>query len=341
MGTLAQLSKILDEAKSEYAAVKGCGFENANITKGNIIALGDNVSLLKKLSDELEKKASFDGFDFIYIDPPFYSGEDYKANINIGDENLKFTVYGDKWKSLGEFLEMLSLRLYLIKDVLKDTGLVALHLDTHAAAYAKVLLDEIFGEEHFVNELIWSYKSGGARGKCFAKKHDTILVYSKTDDYYFLPKKEISYNRDGRPYRFKGVEEYQDEEGKWYTLVNRKDVINVDMVGRTSSERTGYATQKPERLIEILLESFCKEGGLAGDFFAGSGTLAAACNTLGVNYIICDRSPVAFGLSKNRLEKSGSSFDVIKQSDIDIEKELASLNLEEDQLGRLREILKL
>jgi len=336
MGTLSVLTSILDEAKSKYEAGDfGTGFKNADITKGNIIALGDNASFIKKLVDEERF------LDFVYIDPPFYSKEDYKANIKTLDGNLKFTVYTDRWDGLGDFLSMLAVRLFLIKDVLKDSGTIALHLDTHAATYAKILMDEIFGEENFVNELIWAYKSGGARGKCFAKKHDTILVYSKTKDYYFLPKKEISYNREGKPYKFKGVEEYQDEDGRWYTLVNRRDVINVDMVGRTSSERTGYATQKPERLLEILLESFCPEDGTAADFFAGSGSLAKAASNLDMGYIICDLSPVAFGLSRKRLKEAKSCFDTAISKDINIKKELDLLGLEKNELKELKTILEL
>ena len=106
-------------------------------------------------------------------------------------------------------------------------------------------------EKNFVNEIIWTYKSGGSSKKHFARKHDTILVYSKTDKYYLSLPKEKSYNRGLKPYRFKGVEEFQDETG-WYTMVNMKDVWNIDMVGRTSAERTGYATQKPEALLSSL-----------------------------------------------------------------------------------------
>lgn len=110
-------------------------------------------------------------------------------------------------------------------------------------------MDEIFGEDNFVNEIIWHYKSGGSGKRHFSRKHDTILVYSKTKKYYFLPDKEKSYNRGFKPYRFKGVKEYKDDMG-WYTMVTMKDVWNVDMVGRTSSERTGYATQNRRHCSE-------------------------------------------------------------------------------------------
>ena len=126
----------------------------------------------------------------------------------------------------------------MMRDLLSDTGCLWVHLDWHAVHYVKVILDQIFGEKNFINEIIWTYKSGGANKRNFARKHDTLLFYSKTDNYIFNPQTEKSYNRGLRPYRFKGVEEYEDETG-WYTIVNMKDVWSIDMVGRTSSERTG------------------------------------------------------------------------------------------------------
>ena len=97
------------------------------------------------------------------------------------------------------------------------------------------------------------------------------------------------------------MEEFEDEEGKWYTLVNRRDVLAVDMVGRTSSERTGYSTQKPEALLRILLNSCCPEGGLCADFFAGSGTLGAAAAESGRRFLLCDSNPEAVELCLQRL----------------------------------------
>ena len=118
---------------------------------------------------------------------------------------------------------MLTIRLLMMKDLLAEKGSIWLHLDWHAVHYVKIIMDEIFGEENFINEIIWHYKSGGASKRRFARKHDTLLFYSKSKDYYFLAQKEKSYNRDYKPYRFKGVKEYRDEFG-WYTMVNRKDV---------------------------------------------------------------------------------------------------------------------
>ena len=249
---------------------------------------GDNLKALKTIEGPI---------DFVYIDPPFYSQADY------GD-------YKDRWKTLDEYLDFLKERILLIKPLLKDSGLLAVQLDWHAVHYVKVMMDEIFGYDNFVNEIIWAYKSGGASPRSFARKHDTILLYSKTKDYYFNPQKEKSYNREGRAYKFKGVTEYEDEHG-WYTLVNQKDVLNIDMVGRTAGERTGYATQKPEALLEVLIKSCCPEGGLVADFFAGSGTTGAVAYKNGRDFILCDEQNESIETIKNRLDELGAKYEFL------------------------------
>jgi len=330
---LSRLPKIYMEAKNKYkeANYPGSFRTRKFAASSNIIALGDNADFLYELKRQKQS------FDFIYLDPPFYSDADYKANINLGGKNTKITVYQDKWKNRDEFLEMIMTRLFFARDVLKDSGLVAVHMDTHSVHYVKVLMDELFGEENFVNEIVWSYKSGGSGKRSFSKKHDTILLYSKTRNYFFSPQKEISYNRNDSPYRFKGVKEYEDENGRWYTLVNQKDVISTDMVGRTSAERTGYATQKPEKLLEILLRSCCPEGGRVLDVFAGSGSLGAAAASLGLNYVLCDASPIAFVISCKRLSAKKSRYKKIISKDCSLSEELKKTGLSEDQISELLE----
>jgi adenine specific DNA methylase Mod len=293
MSILYELGGIADRAKAAAEAIeKG----SADLPEDRVVRC-ENLEFLARHAQGSVKA------DFIYIDPPFYSGANYKARI-VEDGEVKTTeAYSDKWESFADFLEALAVRMILMKEVLAPSGLLAVHLDTRAAHYVKVLMDEIFGSDKLVNELIWSYKSGGASTKCFSKKHDTILLYSKGKRYYFEPQKERSYNRGGKPYRFKGVEEFQDESGRWYTMVNRKDVFSVDMVGRTSSERTGYATQKPEKLMEILIKSCCPEGGLCADFYCGSGSFGAAAKKLGRHYLLCDDSELAVKIASERLAR--------------------------------------
>ena len=249
---------------------------------------GDNLTVMKRL---LEK--GYGGkIDLIYIDPPFLTRSKFKGRILINNGNkedvIEYFAYDDIWENgFYSYLEMLCIRLYLMKELLSQQGTIYVHLDYRTVHYVKVLMDQIFGEENFLNEIIWAYKSGGVSQKSYSRKHDTILVYTKGKDYIFNPQKEKSYNRGFKPYRFKGVKEYEDGLG-WYTLVNLKDVWQINMVGRTSKERVGYDTQKPERLLERIILTSSKEDSIVADFFAGSGTTGVVAERLNRNWIMAD-----------------------------------------------------
>ena len=256
----------------------------------------DNLEIMRSLAT-----SDFKGkFQMIYMDPPFYSGAKYFSRRSDGSKKL---AYSDVWGSgLLEYLEMIAKRILAAKELLSDDGLIWIHLDYRAVHYVKIIMDEIFGMENMVNEIVWGYRSGGASGRRFARKHDTILLYSKTKEYKFNPQKEKSYNRGAQPYNFKGVKEYEDENG-WYTLVNMRDVWEIPMVGRTSGERTGYATQKPEELIRRMVLASTDVGDLCGDFFAGSGTLGAVCMGLGRSFVLCDKNEDACRIMVDRFLK--------------------------------------
>lgn len=268
---------------------------------------GDNLDIMKCLKKN-DKRV-----DLIYIDPPFASKANYSTKFKLRNENnelVKFNslVYRDNWKEdiIGYF-EMLIPRLILMKELLSDKGSIYVHVDWHASHYVKIVLDEIFGREHFINEIIWNYKSGGASKKRFSRKHDTIFLYSKTNEYIFNSKKEKSYNRGYKKYGFKGVEEYMDENG-WYTLVNMKDTWDIDMVGRTSKERVEYATQKPIKLLERIIEISSNEDSIVADFFSGSGTTALVAANLGRKSIAVDSSIKSISTIQNRLLDNRISF---------------------------------
>ena len=256
----------------------------------------DNLEIMRSLAT-----SDFKGkFQMIYMDPPFYSGAKYFSRRSDGSKKL---AYSDVWGSgLLEYLEMIAKRILIARELLSDDGLIWIHLDYRAVHYVKIIMDEIFGMENMVNEIVWGYRSGGASGRRFARKHDTILLYSKTKEYKFNPQKEKSYNRGALPYNFKGVREYEDENG-WYTLVNMRDIWEIPMVGRTSGERTGYATQKPEELIRRMVLASTDVGDLCGDFFAGSGTLGAVCMGLGRSFVLCDKNEDACRIMVDRLFK--------------------------------------
>ncbi|MGI6732744.1 MAG: DNA methyltransferase [Anaerovoracaceae bacterium] len=337
MGLIMKLPHIMDESRKafeEIMATSGVGKyvlkecagkgREKDLLSENMLVRGDNLHFMKFLMDE---KDLLGKVRLIYIDPPFFSKSHYGAEIKLRSDKIKNIpvmkqkAYTDTWEEgLEEYLKMLALRLMLMRELLADDGCIWVHLDWHAVHYVKVLMDEIFGEENFVNEIIWHYKSGGASKRRFARKHDTLLFYGKTNTYYFEPFKEKSYNRDYKPYRFKGVKEYRDELG-WYTMVNRKDVWQLDMVGRTSAERTGYVTQKPETLIERILESCTREGDLCADFFGGSGTMAAVADRMGRKWISCDIGRLATISSHKRLITAGASYSFYEErgSESDVE----------------------
>ena len=313
MSLIRNFGKVITAAKKEYRKKKINPFELIGEISldGNSFYYGDNVDIMKHL---VMKENMSGKIQQIYIDPPFFSKANYDAWVKVSEngesKSVKKRAYTDVWEEgMEEYLKMLAVRLMLMKDLLSDTGTIWMHLDWHSCHYVKVLMDEIFGEKNFVNEIVWTYKSGGSSKTHFSRKHDVILVYAKTSKYYLNVPKEKSYNRDYKPYRFKGVEEYCDEIG-WYTLVNMKDVWSIDMVGRTSKERTGYATQKPEALCERIIEAGSREGDIVADFFCGSATLAKAAENLGRKWICSDLSEIAVECARERLGNKQISMEV-------------------------------
>ena len=248
--------------------------------------------------------------DLIYIDPPFLTKTSYKGRSKVRYKDtervVEYFAYDDRWEDgLIDYLKMLYTRLYLMRELLSDKGSIYVHLDYRTVHYVKILMDQIFGRDNFLNEIIWSYKSGGASRRYFSRKHDNILLYSKTKNYIFNPQKEKSYNRDFKPYRFKGVEEYKDEFG-WYTLVNARDVWPIDMVGRTSKERVDYDTQKPEKLLERIILSSSNEDSIVADFFAGSGTTGIVAEKLNRRWIMADKGALSKVTTIKRLVENKS-----------------------------------
>lgn len=314
MSLLAKLPDILEKSRNEYEKASAGFFVAEEIFAGNQaennwLVKGDNFHLMKNL---IRDRGMGGKINMIYIDPPFFSQADYGAQIQIGQGkesiHVRGKAYSDTWeRGMEEYLHMLCLRFLGIHQLLAEDGCLWLHLDWHSVHYVKILLDEIFGAEQFINEVIWNYKSGGTSKKHFSRKHDTLLFYAKTQKYFFQPIKEKSYNRGMKPYRFKGVQEYRDEMG-WHTLVNMKDVWQIDMVGRTSGERTGYATQKPEALLERILTTCTRPGDLCADFFSGSGTLASVASKMDRNWICCDQGSLAVVHTISRLIPGKAGF---------------------------------
>lgn len=268
---------------------------------------GDNLKVIESLLKE-----GYGGkIDLIYIDPPFLTKANYKGKIVLKkgkeEEVIEYFAYRDVWEEgLITYLKMLYVRIFLMRELLSHKGTIYVHLDYRTVNYVKILMDEIFGEENFLNEIIWAYKSGGVSHKYYSRKHDNILVYTKGKDYIFNPQLEKSYNRGLKPYRFKGVKEYKDEIG-WYTLVNLKDVWQIDMVGRTSKERIGYDTQKPIKLLERIILTSSNEDSIVADFYAGSGTTGITAEMHKRKWIMADKGALSYTTINNRLMENQSS----------------------------------
>ncbi len=235
----------------------------------------------------------------IYADPPFFSGRTHTRDN--GNHALD-----DNWPGgLSSYLDFLRPRLQQMHRLLADTGVICLHLDWHAGHHGRLLLDEVFGSDNFLNEIIWSYRTGGVARRWFGRKHDTILVHARScDRHKFNLLREgtfrtdgLNYDEDARPYK-------NTRKGRLYFNAAgpaMTDVWEIPFLSTVSLERTGYPAQKPEALLARLINAFSDAGDLVADFFAGSGTTLAAARRLGRHWLGCDSSAKAVRLARGRL----------------------------------------
>ena len=276
----------------------------------NKLVWGDNRLILSSLKngplrEEIERQG---GVKLIYIDPPFDVGADFSMDIALGDGTranpsavLKMLAYRDRWgKGSDSFISMIYERLVLMHDLLAEDGCIYVHCDWRFNSFMRILLDEIF--KFHVNEIIWHYTGGGRSETYFSKKHDSIFVYSKSPVFHFnadsirIPYKESSgYARGG----------ITGKNGKHYvpnplgTLPD--DVWDIPIINPLSSERTGYPTQKPERLLERIIMASSDEGDLVADFFCGSGTTPAVAEKLGRKWLAADLGKIAIHTVRKRM----------------------------------------
>ena len=286
----------------------------------NKLIWGDNKIILSSLKngplrEEIEKQG---GIKLIYIDPPFDVGADFSMKIEIGDDELtkepnilEELAYRDTWgKGADSFIAMMYERLSIMRDLLAEDGSIYIHCDWRVSGYLRLILDEIFGKDKLVNEIIWKYHAGTTPRKGLGKKHDTIFFYKKGEDFIYnlwrdsIPEdriKDYKYtDKDGRKYRLGG---YKDQT-KYY-LDNGKAAIDVwtdiNIINKMALERLDYPTQKPERLSERIIEQSTNEGDLVCDFFCGSGTTLAVAEKLGRKWIGSDLGKFAIHTTRKRM----------------------------------------
>ena len=294
----------------------------------NMIIRGECVSACAYLKENNIK------VDLVYIDPPFASGADYaktvyirrnpkvaesikKAEETLDIEELKTfeeKMYGDVWNKEA-YLNWRYENLMAIKSVMDDNASIYVHLDWHIGHYVKILMDEIFGEDNFINEIIWSYKTGGNGSKSFSKKHDTLFLYSKNSDYIFNTIKEKTIVDKSKGYN-PNTEQFIDEDGNTCVMTNVRDVWDLQHINMHDFvERVGYATQKPERLLERVIKASSDETMIVADFFGGSGVTAKVANDLNRKFIHCDIGINSIETTRDRLLSAGASFKVMDIKD--------------------------
>lgn len=269
----------------------------------NKIFWGDNLQVMSHMMKEFHGK-----IDLIYIDPPFDSKADYKKKIEVkgigkaetDSSSFEEKQYSDIWIN-DEYLQFMYERLVVMRELLADSGVIYVHCDWHKSHYLRMIMDEVFSPNMFVNEIVWSYKTGGTTNRYFNRKHDTIFVYSKTSNFYYKNIKEKAIVDKSKGYN-PNTEQFIDENGNTYVWVNPRDVWDLQHINmHDQTERVGYPTQKPERLLEKIIRSSCPEKGIVFDCFMGSGTTQAVAMKLGRKFIGADINLGAIQTTTKRL----------------------------------------
>jgi site-specific DNA-methyltransferase (adenine-specific) len=270
-----------------------------------LIIAGDNSLVLPKLPPQ--------AFDLIYMDPPFNTGRSQRRDtisvaadgagkrVGFGGRRyssrlLRSLSYDDEF---ADYLAFLEPRLERARQLLAADGTLYFHIDYREAHYCKLLLDEIFGRDAFLNELIWTYDYGAKPRRRWPAKHDTILVYVRTPGGHHFDPDAV----EREPYMAPGlVSAEKAQRGKRPT-----DVWFHTIVPTTGREKTGYPTQKPEGVLRRMVAASSRPGGWCLDPFAGSGTLGAVCRQLGRRFVLVDSNPVAIEVMRDRLQERGGA----------------------------------
>ena len=294
---------------------------------GNMVIRGECISACAYLKEKGIQ------IDLVYIDPPFASGADYAKKVYIRrnpkvaeaiaqaeqeldiDELKAFEekMYGDVWEK-EKYLNWMWENLTAIKSIMSETAQIYVHLDYHTGHYIKVLMDEVFGEDKFRNEIIWCYNGGAVPVGEFPRKHDNIFRYSMSDN-------EWVFNTQYRPYNELTAQRMQHIHKGIHVDVDRGTPVTdwwTDIkvpTGPRNQEKLDYATQKPEALLERIITVSSNEKMIVADFFGGSGVTAAVANKLGRKFIHCDIGLNSIQTTRDRLVADGAEFDVLEIKD--------------------------
>lgn len=307
-----QRIETIDQPRSEaIASGKYALFEKQNTRLDdfrNRLIWGDNKLVMASLLKEFKGQ-----IDLIYIDPPFDVGADFTMNVDLGEDDsitkdqslMEMVAYKDMWgRQMNSYLAVMYERLVFLRELLKPSGSIYLHCDWHISGYLRCLMDDVFGENNILNEIVWSYALGGSAKDRYQRKHDTIFFYAlKEGDHYFEQPKDAATSSlmAGQPKGARDVWRTKVEDGHKVLLDEWLD----DMIEHTTSnrdpERLGYPTQKPEAVIRRIVSASCPEGGIVADFFAGSGTTGAVAEKLGRRWIMADLGRFAIHTTRKRM----------------------------------------
>ncbi len=325
-----QLTETVNEPRmKEYEASLGKMFypkaeypENYPKDWKNKLIWGDNKIVMESLlrGDKSSGIPSMAGkINLIYIDPPFFTGSDFSIKVKVGNEKvekepsvIEQRAYVDTWsQGIASYLKYMYKRLVLMRELLADDGSIYVHLDWHVGHYVKVMMDEIFGADNCLNEIIWFYETGGVSRERFARKHDTILFYAKSDRWFFDGSRVMEKRSKEVLRRIaSGIKGATRSEGE---LRHPTDVWRIPAINQMAAERLTFETQKPEELLQKIILASSNAGDIIADFFCGSGTTGAVAEKLGRRWIIADLSKFAIQVTRKRLLDIHHSKDLLSE----------------------------
>ncbi len=338
-----QTLEHIDEPRKETKTQGDLFDSRGRQTKGwsNKLIWGDNKLILSSLKAGPLRQQIEDagGLKLIYIDPPFDVGADFSMDVEIGGETfhkeanlLEQIAYRDTWgRGADSFISMIYERLILMRDLLAADGCIYVHCDWRVSGHIRSAMDEVFGSENFLNHIVWSFNTRTMPTPYFARKHNDIFFYAKAagrqafniDDVRteLRPESLVQYNKvdeNGKRYKAQsnGGRTYLNELGQ-----PCPDTWDIQILGSRDTERNGYATQKPEALLERIITASTNPGDLVADFFIGSGTTAAVAEKMGRKWIAADLGKFGIHTTRKRLigvqrelkaaEKNFRAFEVL------------------------------
>lgn len=376
-----QTNEIVLPCKDSSGLWKGTNPQEIESKWCNRLIYGDNLLAMQALltGDKSSNLEALRGkVDLIYIDPPFDSKADYRTKITLPGNEItqKPTTfeqfgYSDLWqKGTVSYLEYMYPRLLLMRELLSDKGSIYVHIDWHVGHYIKILLDDIFGKENFRNEIVWHYGGPSPIKTAFARKHDILFLYSKSENYLFFPQYDnlpqylfdrAKQDDDGRLWVDQNLGKLKEDTIEQMRIENRifitktgkirrkqyldemsgaqiDDCWNINIINSQANEDLNYATQKPEKLLERIIKASSNEGDLVCDFFGGSGTTAAVAERLGRRWITTDiGKPSNLVMRKRFIDMNAKPF--LYQAIGDYNKEAFATNKHFSRVGDLCEVV--